>query len=163
MLGSKIHSFGNETKVELQENNKTKLNRPFFVSVDHNGDLVVMDGCRKSGYRIVNTGFNGETNFEIELDTLEPVDLTTDPENCYYVTGRRIIRKYQQTELVLQFVPYYIARSMDLPEITCIKYNVYTSELFLLDKINKGIQIYDLEGHYRNMIDLSEYVSVMSF
>ncbi|XP_066923707.1 uncharacterized protein [Clytia hemisphaerica] len=158
MLGSKIYSIGNEVKNDLQESAKTKLNQPFFIAVDQNGNLVVMDGCNKTGYRIVNIGFNGETNFEIGLDTLEPVDLAIDLENCYYVTGRRIIRKYQQTELVLQFVPHYLGRTMDLPEISCIKFNVHTSELYLLDKVNKGIHVYDLEGHYKNMVDLSEYV-----
>ena len=90
---------------------------------------------------------------------MRPVDMTVDSHNNYFVAGNTLVKKYRRTEVVLQFVPHYHANTMQLPQISSIEFNYARGDLFLLDKANVCIQVYDGEsGQYQAIIDLSETV-----
>ena len=144
-----------------------KLHHPLTVAVDRNEDIIVIDNMspdtnknkKNVHFRLINFTFDGEINFYIPLHPMRPVDVTIDFHNNYYITSNTLVKKYRRTELIFQFVPYYNANTMHLPQICSIQFNSDQENLFLLDEANVCIQVFGSElGQYQTTIDLSEFV-----
>lgn len=82
----------------------------------------------------------------IPLDILVPIDVAIDSENRYIVIGESIIRIYKGNNLVKQFLPRYFPGKTRLPSLTACAFEIENQEIYILDKSNLSIQIFDING-----------------
>lgn len=149
LVGRNIYTIGEDPTKMGDE----KLQQPVSVNIDQNGNIIVADSVEKCVYKFT---IHGVLNLRIDLNTLQPVDLTIDALNNYVVCSKAMIRVYRQEHLLKQFLPLYVANRMEMPELISIDYNKYTNELLLLDRTNKSVQMFRTNGRYLRTKDISE-------
>lgn len=96
----------------------------------------------------------------IVLDTLRIVDITITKEDYIVAVGKAIIRIYEGQHIIYQFLPHYIPNKMELPILVSSDFNKESNQIYLLDKANLAIHIFNDKFEFTGIKDLRENITM---
>ena len=127
------------------------------MAINSKDHILVNDSKNK---RLVLFTLFGQILDIIVLDTLRIVDITVTKEDYIVAVGKTIIRIYEGQDIIYQFLPHYIPNKMELPVLVSTDFNNESNQIYLLDKANLAIHIFNAKFEFTEIKDLRDNITL---